>query len=145
MARFILYTAVVIAGTFGSIAHSNAQGCKLDGIRLDCGKGNDASILNALAANETTAVFENPNAAIDNFKKPSDLEVFRRSIDATWKRVNRAESAKRRQMLRRQISASEFEKWTKGYEAARTNYYAAMNFYRTLVWHGKTGKKPPAG
>ena len=77
--------------------------------------------------------------------KPADLETFRRSIEANWRLANRAEKAERRRMKRREISAEEFEKWSEGYNNARTNYDAAMTLYRNLVWFGKTGKTAPEG
>ena len=121
-------------------AHS--QGCRLDQHKLQCGK-KDAAIFLALASQETSKLLNTPEDALDAFQRPVDLETFRRSIETNWKAVNRVEIRERSRMLRRQISASEFEEWKQSYAMALTNYRSAMDFYRTLVWYGKTGKPAP--
>ena len=137
------------AGSFGifglillAAIPANAQGCTLDKLELQCGK-KDTAIFSALSSEETSALFDAPDKALDAFKHPSDLEVFRRSVETNWEAVNRVERRERRKMLTRKISAAEFETWTKDYDTARTNYRSALNFYRTLIWYGKTGKPAP--
>ncbi|MEM9330237.1 MAG: hypothetical protein AAGA53_02860 [Pseudomonadota bacterium] len=138
--KFVMACLFFLAATVSS-AHSN--GCKLVGVELDCGGGNDISILDALAAPETADVLANPLADLNKFESPNDLEKFRKSIDANWKSAARVELKQRRKMLQRKISAAEFEEWSNVYRFARNNYSAALTYYRTLIWHGKTGKAAP--
>ena len=46
-------------------------------------------------------------------------------------------------MKKREISAADFAAWSKTYQHALNNYSAGLTYYRTLVWHGKTGKAAP--
>ncbi len=133
----------IVAAVLLATSPAYSQGCSLASHELECGK-NDAAIFSALSAGETATLLGKPENALDRFKRPVELEVFRRSIETNWKAINRVEKCERRKMRRRQISAAEFETWSKRYDTARTNYNSAMNFYRTLVWHGKTGKPAPA-
>ncbi|MDJ0613480.1 MAG: hypothetical protein QNJ29_07360 [Rhizobiaceae bacterium] len=143
--RKLTVSALLFTGFIAFPTIANAEGCTLDGIKLNCGKGNNASVLAALASDATSEVLSKPLAAIDNFQKPIELEIFRKSIEASWKKANRAELAERRRLKRRQISDEEFAEWSKGYDAARANYDAAMTLYRNLVWFGKNGKPAPEG
>lgn len=135
----------MVCGFLAMPSPALAESCSLDGIKLNCGDGNSASILAAMASPETANVLNDPLSAIGKFQKPSDLEIFRRSVEANWRRVNRAERTERAKMRRRQISAAEFGEWSKSYNAARENYNAAMTLYRNLVWFGKNGKPAPEG
>lgn len=137
-------------GKFGLLASllvwtipANAEGCKLDGLKLDCGK-KDAAIFAALSSQETASFFNSSEQALDSFERPSDLEVYRKSVESNWRAVNRVERRERNKMRRRKISASEFAEWSEQYTNALRNYRSAMGFYRTLVWHGKTGKPAPS-
>jgi len=138
-------STILFAGLLMQPNGATAQGCSLNGIKLDCGKGNDSSVLTALASPQTAEALSAPVKAINNFQKPIELETFRKSVEANWKRANRAERAERRRLKRREISDAEFSQWAKGYEAARVNYDAAMTLYRNLVWFGKNGKPAPKG
>lgn len=124
---------------------SQAAGCTLEGVQLICPGENDADIMASFAAPETLALLSDPVSVRAQFQKPFDLERFRRSLEKTWARVNRAERSERRRMLRRRISAEEFETWSQTYRNAEANYDAGLVFYRNLVWLGKTGKQAPAG
>ncbi len=138
----------LLAGTMiatASIATANAQGCSFDEVELSCGDGKPESVLSAMASAETADLFANPLDGLEKFKHPFDLEKFRRSVEANWRSVNKAEAAQRRKMRKREISAAEFDEWSKTYQFALNNYSAALTYYRTLVWHGKTGKAAPEG
>ncbi|MEM7290873.1 MAG: hypothetical protein AAF412_10990 [Pseudomonadota bacterium] len=139
-----LRLALVLAGlAMASTAH--ASQCTLDGVVLNCTGANDMEILASFASDETGKLFGDPLELIDEFERPIQLEQFRRSVEKNWRRVNRAERAQRQKMKRRIISADEFEAWSASYEAAVENYDAALKVYRTLVWHGKSGRKVPKG
>lgn len=143
--RKTTFSIAVLAGLLVQSTIAMAEGCSLNQIKLDCGNGNNASILTALASPKTGEALGTPIESIDNFKAPIELEVFRKSIEANWTRANSAERAERRRLKRREISNEEFEEWSKQYDAARTHYDAAMTLYRNLVWFGKNGKPAPAG
>ncbi len=143
--RKFLVSTIFTAGVLMHSSAAFAEGCSLNGIKLDCGGGDSASILDALASSKTSEALSKPLEAINNFDRPADLETFRKSIEANWRQANRAERAQRRRMQRRKISAAEFAEWSKGYDAARNNYDAAMTLYRNLVWFGKNGKPAPEG
>ena len=121
-----------------------AEGCAIEGVQLSCAKGANAqSVLEAFADAETTQALSNPIDKIERFKKPADLETFRRSLESTWRQVQRAERKERNKMHRRKISGTQFDEWAKTYARAEANYDKAINLYRTLVWHGKNGKPAP--
>ncbi len=123
---------------------SFAAGCSIDGTTLNCGDGSHADRLAAFASTQTGTLLSKPLASLDSFKKPADIEKFRKSVESVWQSVNKAERQERIKMRRRQISAEEFEKWSETYDAALSNYDEALTFYRTLVWHGKNGKPAAA-
>ena len=122
-----------------------AQACVLEGVTLSCPGENDSDVLAAFATTDTRALLSDPAAQLERFEKPFDMETFRRSLEAVWKQVNRAERRERRRMRQGKISAETFEAWAQDYRSAEANYAAGLNFYRNLVWLGKTGKAPPKG
>ncbi|MEM7216082.1 MAG: hypothetical protein AAF423_11115 [Pseudomonadota bacterium] len=138
-------SAILLSVLFLCLATLNvkAAGCTLAGVELSCGDGSPASTLEAMASAETADLLANPLLGLEKFKQPSDLEKFRVSLEANWKSVNKAERQQRREMQRGNIEPEEFAAWTKIYNFARNNYFAGLTYYRTLVWHGKTGKAPP--
>lgn len=122
---------------------AHATGCKLNGVNLDCGAGGNEAVMQAFADRETAEILQQPLLYLERFERPSDMEAFRKSLETVWRKSNRAERSVRRKMLRRQMSAAQFEEWSQSYDAAMRNYASGITFYRTLVWHGKTGKTPP--
>lgn len=143
--RKFCFTTLVLTGIMLQPGTAIADGCGLNGIKLDCGSGDNKAVLAALASPQTSNMLSTPLELIDNFSKPADLETFRKSIELNWRQANKAERAERRRMKRREISPEEFEKWSAGYDDARANYDAAMTLYRNLVWFGKNGKPAPDG
>jgi hypothetical protein len=144
--RFYKLFAMAILAAF-TMWHipAYASGCALDGVVLKCSEANSAaSVAEAFADSATREALATPIHELNRFKHPSDLETFRKSIEKNWRQVRKAELQQRNQMRRRQISADQFEEWSKTYDAAEATYKQALIFYRTLVWHGKNGKPPPS-
>ena len=143
--RKFCFSVTVLAGIVTQSGAAIADGCSIDGVKLECGSGDNRAVLAALASPKTSEALSKPLELLDNFNKPADLETFRKSIELSWRQANKAERAERRRMKRREISPEEFEKWSAGYDDARANYDAAMTLYRNLVWFGKNGKPAPQG
>lgn len=122
---------------------SQAEGCVLDDVRLVCGEQKSPDILRNLAAPETTKLLDKPLARINVFDEPNDLEIFRKSLEASWSSISKDAETQRRKMLQGEISLKAFDDYSITYQKARANYDSGITFYRTLVWHGKTGKAPP--
>lgn len=137
-------TAFALTAIIGQTTSAHAEGCSLDNSKLICAKGgNSQAITAAFSSDETSKLLSHPIEKLSAFKKPSDLETFRKSIEKNWLAVQKAERQERSKMLRRKISSDQFEAWSATYKQAEENYSHAINFYRTLVWHGKNGKPAP--
>lgn len=135
--RWVSIAAMLTVVAAASTGQVRAAGCKLQEVQLDCGAGSNASMLEAFAAPQTREFLEKPLDYLTNFSRPADLETFRKSVETVWRAANRQERVQRRKMRRRQISAAEFEEWSKIYDDGLKNYRSALTFYRTLIWHGK--------
>ncbi len=145
MRNSLLGLAVVAAiSGFAGMTSANAAGCVIKDLKLDCGAGSALERTQAFASKETTDVLRYPWFDVDKFSKPADLEGFRKSFEKQWRDINRAASIQARNLKRKRISNDEFETWKTTYAAARENYNRALFYYRTLVWHGKTGRPAPA-
>ncbi|MEM8650673.1 MAG: hypothetical protein AAGF54_09110 [Pseudomonadota bacterium] len=136
-------TIVILAALSFAPTNSHAEGCVLDDVRLVCGEQKSPDILSNLAAPETKKLLGKPLASISVFDEPNDLEIFRKSLEASWSSISKEAEIQRQKMLTGKISLKAFDDYTKTYQKARANYDSGITFYRTLVWHGKTGKAPP--
>ncbi len=142
MPRTVPVLAAATLAVLFAASPARALECSLEGVVLECGKTSQ-EILEAFASPQTGAMLERPLDVLERFERPADIERFRKSLETAWRAVNRAERAERRKLQRRQISAAEFETWSQTYDRALRHYAAGVTFYRTLVWHGKTGKAAP--
>ena len=140
MSLKLLVLACCIAG-YTSVA--NAKGCTLSDHKLDCGKGKRGDITAAFASKETADALRYPWFDTKNFDHPKDLESFRKSFEKSWKIVNNEAKVQERRLRHKRISSGQFDEWQKTYISARENYDRAVFYYRTLKWHGKTGKPAP--
>ena len=141
---FLIASALtILIGLLFAPANSLAEGCILDDVRLVCGEQQSPDILSNLAAPETKKLLGKPLASIGVFDEPNDLEIFRKSLEASWSSISKDAEIQRQKMRTGKISLKAFDDFTKTYLKARANYDSGITFYRTLVWHGKTGKAPP--
>ena len=74
--------------------------------------------------------------------KPNDLEIFRKSLEASWSSISKdAENQRPKNACLAEISLKAFDDYAKTYQKARANYdnrhYVLPD---TLVWHGKDWK-----
>lgn len=142
MARVFVYPALLAFSIMmGGLAFADEAGCELDGHLLKCGSGSDVSRVNALAADETAQLFEEPIELIPRFDQPWKTERFRKSLERNRRALRRVELRQRVKMRRGIISRDAFKKWAETYDAAQANYERGVLVYRTLIWHGKGGRK----
>lgn len=140
----IYTTLVCLALTQFHVASASATNCEISGIEFVCKDANGPAEVSAAFADTATAdALADADFDLDAFKRPADVEKFRRSVERNWRQVTIAERRQRNSMKRRRISAEQFEQWSETYKAAAENYAEAINFYRTLLWHGKHGKSAP--
>lgn len=139
MRKLISTLAIAIALVFSaSFSHALAAQCALKGTELACEGNSNIEVLVAFGSDATSEILDEPLEYLDRFDQPSEIEAYRKSVESNWQSVLAAERKMRRRLKRVEISAADFEDWSKDFDRALVNYRKAILFYRTLVWHGKT-------
>ncbi len=134
----ILPVTTLCLGLFYAPSFANAQGCTLDGVRLNCSANgnNPANIMASFASQETRTTLATPLLQKERFNNNGDLELYRRSMERNWRIITRLARRNERNRAHRRISKSKFQLFLNEFSDAKRTYDVALNFYRQLHWQG---------
>ena len=113
---------------------AKANGCAVKTGKLTCGDNAEAVAL-AMASGDTRLLFARPEqfkAAFDG--KPYKRELFRRSLEAQRRQVERFGRNARQAFDKNRIDVDEYNKRNTIYEIAIRNYGEGYWFYKNLRW-----------
>jgi len=121
-----------------SFAQAAQPACALSGVVLDCSGGKRkprmADIAAAFSSQQTRDLLANPHKELERFTTRKSRETFRKSIEKSWRAINRYDRVSRKALKRKRITDEEYLARVAQHKEAQKTYDAAYWFYKSLIW-----------
>lgn len=130
-------------GQFMGTTHaSNGEVCGLNGVKLVCAESlKDAeSVLDAMANPATLEKLTALRFGKNLFPDAKQREVYRHSLEANRRAMNRHAKRQLRRYRRGRINAVAYEKVREQFKSGMLSYHAGLRLYRNDIW---TDPTPP--
>ena len=138
--QFIAVAIGILMAVGLANSSAGAAECQIIDLHFKC--GNEATstkeIAEALASDETAAIFKEWSQKPDPFPTQMAREKFRLSLERQREFAQVYADSMHRRLKRREISGDEFEAVRQQYEMGLKNYRQALVIYRSPDWNSTT-------